>query len=655
MKNADIYNKLRAYNEEDILLHFPKSYDDMALSDLSVPLRDLQKVVLFGSPYKLVSLQGGRIIRLFVTSQEGKNTPIMIFGQPFYSRVLKAAQAYYFIGTYKAKQKMIMVYSVIREDAPLVNNRYKPNYVLPHDISQASFYNLVLDILDNRNEYINEKLPLRLREKYALESRLQAFRDVHVPIDLKTVQRGLRVFKYEEALNYCLVGLYQKARQSAVKKKKMAPIDKKAINSFILSLPYKLTSDQVSCIREIVLDMDRETCMNRLLQGDVGTGKTIVAFLAMYANALRGGQAALMAPTLALAEQHYKKALEVFAATPFKPVLIDASMKKSDVESAFSDIGNGNISFVIGTQSLFNKGLVYNNLTLAIIDEQHKFGVEQREKFAAKGEGVDLLMMSATPIPRTLSMIVNTDLDVSFLHEFPSKKREVETRVVTSIDPLIKKAVSRALQVHRQVFVIAPKIEKGEGKGKLSSKALYESYCEEYGEDKVSFLTGRVSKEGQNEAYEDFQSGRKPILVSTSVVEVGIDVATAGLLIVYESNYFGLASLHQLRGRIGRDGEGALALLVYDGDDQEARQKLDYLAKHTDGEEVALYDLEHRGGGEIDTNKQSGESHLMAANFVTDYKVFACAKSDALEMLKAKDDKEYCSYVNQVLDKSQQR
>src|SRR5574344_1842810 len=345
MKDSQIYEKLKAQNDEDILLHFPKSYDDMTLTDLSLPLANLQKAVLFGCPNKLVSLQGGKIIRFSITDEQGHMTPGMIYGQPFYAHVLKSKDTYFFLGIYKEKQKCVMVHLVLSSSSPLSQNKLKPNYALPHDISQSSFYRLVLNILQNRNAYINEVLPSKYRAKYKLESRFEAFKDVHIPLDEKTVNRGLRVFKYEEALNYCLTTLHLKNSAAEIKKIHLAPIDKLQINAFIKRLPYKLTSDQVSCIREIVLDMDKPTCMNRLLQRDVGTGKTIVAFIAMYANALRGGQSALMAPTLALAQQHYQRALSIFASTPYKPVLIDNSLTAKQLESAFSGLQDGTYAF----------------------------------------------------------------------------------------------------------------------------------------------------------------------------------------------------------------------------------------------------------------------------------------------------------------------
>jgi ATP-dependent DNA helicase RecG len=649
MRTLEIYAKLHADTDEGILTHFPKRYESMAQTDLVFPLADQQKTLFLGRPVHLVSIQGGKIIRFSILTKDNQTVSAVLFGQPFYQRILKSICTYFFFGIYKAKQKAVMISAVLGEDSPLCLNRYKPYYALPHEVSQSAFYNLVLDILRNRGDYLTETLPKEFRQKYQLEDRLSAFKDVHIPVSKENIDRGLRVFKYEEALSYCLNSLYQKKISSQVKKKALKPIDKTKINDFIRGLSFKLTADQTQAIREIILDMDKPTVMNRLLEGDVGTGKTIVAFVAAYANYLRGGQSVLLAPTLTLAEQHFARAQEVFRKTGMCIRLLDNSLAPKEARETEEELEDGECDFAIGTHFLFSDNVVYNNLTLAIEDEQHKFGVAQREKLAAKGEGTDTLMMSATPIPRTLSMIIDSDLDVSILKSFPAQKRTVTTKIVSAEDPLIEKAIRRALEVHKQVFIVAPKIEKSESSSRLSSKAVYEDAVKKYGEKNVALLTGRVQKGQQQTVYRDFATGRKLILVSTSLIEVGVDVTNAALMVIYEANYFGLASLHQLRGRIGRSGEGAMALLVYDGEDEEAKEKLTYLAEHDDGEEVALFDLAHRGSGDLTGERQSGESNLQVANFVNDYKVFECAKADGEEILAHPENPEFSAYLKSVL------
>lgn len=652
MKVSEIYKILNAESDEDILSHFPKRYEDLSLTDLSKPFCDNQKIVIFGYYKKMVVIQGGRIIRLNVmTSYFNGEIKSVIYNQNFYSRILKKEKSYYFFGVYKAKTKTLMITQVISETSLLVQNRYKPYYNLKGNISQSNFYSLVRKILSSQTDYILPVIPTKYREKYKLEDRVQAFKDVHIPKSKNTINRGLRVFKYEEALKYCVKTIYAKKKNSAVKKVEIGKIDKTRINDFIKSLDFKLTNDQKKSIVEIVEDMDSPVIMNRLLQGDVGTGKTAVAFVALFANYLRGGQGVLLAPTVALSRQHCKNALGIFSKYNINVALLDNSFPAKKKREIKEGVKNGKIDILIGTHNVFSKDVEYSKLTLCIIDEQHKFGVKQRQKMIEKGKGLDKLMMSATPIPQTLSRIINSDLDVSFLNEFPVDNRRVTTRLIRSNDDVIFDEIKKCLRAKKQIFIVAPKIEKGDDSSRKSSEFIYGEMVEKFTEDNVALLTGRTAKKEQEKVYSDFASGKKLILVSTSLIEVGVDVQNAGLMIIYAANYFGLASLHQLRGRIGRNGNRALTLLVYDGDDKSAREKLEYLTSHSRGQDVARYDLEQRGGGSIGSEKQSGESDLQVANFVRDIKIFECAKSDADELLNNLKDRENYIFAEKLLRK----
>jgi len=652
MKTSEIYTKLEANTDEDILSHFPKRYEDLSLTDLSSGFVPDKRVVILGYYQKMISIQGGNIIRVNVQTDYSKiETPCVIYGQPFYARALRKNRKYYFIGLYKTKSKAVMITQVISENSLLVQNRYKPYYTPGHNISQNDFYTLVRKILSCNTDYILPVIPKKYREKYKLEDRVQAYKDVHIPLDMKTINRGLRLFKYEEALKYCIKSIYAKKKASVVKKNVSKTIDKMKINDFIKKLNFNLTKDQTKSVVEIITDMDSPVIMNRLLQGDVGTGKTIVAFICAYGNFLRGGQSVLLAPTGALARQHYKNALEIFQNSDINIKFLDNNLTAKQKKEIKVGIKSGAVNFVVGTHNVFSKDVIYDNLTLCIIDEQHKFGVKQREKLVAKGKGVDKLMMSATPIPQTLSRIINSDLDVSFLNQFPTQVRKVETRLTQSNDEIIHKAIAKCLKLKKQVFIVAPKIEKGDESSRISSQVVFEEMSKKYKEENVGLLTGKTKKVDQDKIYDEFASGKKLILVSTSLIEVGVDVQNAGLMIIYAANYFGLASLHQLRGRIGRNGNEALALLVYDGDDEDAKDKLSFLTGHPNGTDVARYDLEQRGAGSLGKENQSGDSRLQVANFVKDVNIFKCAKEDAQEILDNLTDKDNYDYAARYLAK----
>lgn len=637
-KRLQIFNKLNADTYLDILRHFPKRYDSLEIDVLDNLPTTYKSLTLFGYAKNIILIKGGSIIRFDIFSYESKaSIKGIIINQPFYSTILKTGRDLYFFGTYSLKLKAIVINLVLSSNNLLVQHKYKPYYSLPTGVSQSNFYILVNELLQENKDYIQNNLPSLYIKKYKLEDLYQAFKDVHIPISEETIKRGLRVFKYIEALKYAVYNLYTYKNKQNIKKQVLNPIPKEKINEFILKLPYKLTQDQIRSIKEIILDMDSAKIMNRLLEGDVGTGKTIVSFISMYANYLRGGQSCLLAPTLTLAKQHYINALEAFKKYDIKICLLDGN---NSSKKQLEDIKNGNYDFIIGTHALFSKKVTYKNLSLCVIDEQHKFGVTQREEIIKKGELVDTLMMSATPIPQTLTKIIVSDLDVSCLKEFPFSKRNVQTQVVNSSSPLILKAITHALEVKKQVYVVAPKIEQSETSSKLSSKYIYQELVNKFGIENVALLTGKTKKEEQDQIYDDFKNGKKLILVSTSLIEVGIDVKNASLLVVYEANYFGLASLHQLRGRIGRSGNGGLALFVYDKEDPIALDKLNFLANNNDGEKIAIYDLKLRGGGDLLSLRQTGSSLLNVANFVDDENIFKYAKIDAEEILNNLDIKE---------------
>ena len=337
--------------------------------------------------------------------------------------------------------------------------------------------------------------------------------------------------------------------------------------------------------------------------------------------------------------------MKVFASYPIKiAFLAGNSLKAKERREILEGVKSGSIDIIISTNAVLTSEIEFSDLGLSIIDEQQRFGVEQREALVSKGNGNDLLMMSATPIPRTLAQIINADMEVSTLTEFPHGIRNVQTAVVTSVDPSIHKAIQKALDVKRQIFIIAPKIEKGANEAS-SAESIYQDIKERYGSENVQLLHGRIKKDDQDKIISSFVSGEKLILVSTTVVEVGIDVSRACLMIVYDANYFGLSSLHQLRGRIGRSGDFALALLVYDGKNEEALEKLNFLANCNDGLQISQFDLKQRGSGSYSGSAQSGKSELHVCNFVDDLKMFQCAKEDAKEILLHPNDEQNSKYL----------
>ena len=649
MNQRDLYKALNASDDEDILRHFPTRYEDLHATALPDDIKDGYRGVFKGSVFGLRNLpnRGNSFIRFFFKTTLGKSISCILYNQPFYLSKLSSGKELLIVAYYSEARKSFMVYSILDLDSEFVLTGLKPVYTLPKSVSQSFFQNYVKKLLAYPREatYATSVLPTRLIEKYRLMNEFDAYKAVHIPMNEKNLKDGLRVFKFEEALSYSLRALSIKKDADQQKKEGNNKIDHDAINRFVSSLSYKLTKDQLIAIKEIVLDMEKDNIMYRLLQGDVGTGKTIVAFAALYANFLRKRQGVLMAPTFELAVQHYQNALKVFASYPIKiAFLAGNSLKAKERREILEGVKSGSIDIIISTNAVLTSEIEFSDLGLSIIDEQQRFGVEQREALVSKGNGNDLLMMSATPIPRTLAQIINADMEVSTLTEFPHGIRNVQTAVVTSVDPSIHKAIQKALDVKRQIFIIAPKIEKGANEAS-SAESVYQDIKERYGSENVQLLHGRIKKEDQDKIISSFVSGEKLILVSTTVVEVGIDVSRACLMIVYDANYFGLSSLHQLRGRIGRSGDFALALLVYDGKNEEALEKLNFLANCNDGLQISQFDLKQRGSGSYSGSAQSGKSELHVCNFVDDLKMFQCAKEDAKEILLHPYDEQNSKYL----------
>lgn len=638
MNKFELLEKLQVSSDIEILEKLPSRYIDLSPLSDDIFLGDGRMIRGCYQIYEVKTNRAHGIIRFGAkNSVNGICHSFIIYNQMFYLNRIATGKTLFIVGRYSVRFKSIVVSAVYELSSWFVQSEIKPFYRLPGGIGQSYFMNVIDNILHSSlMQYIGNNVPDEFVKKYRLIPRGQAFKIVHQPDGKKQLQEGLRTFKYEEALAYCMKMEVNKRLRSIYKKGAHLSIDRNEMNALVKKLPFSLTKDQIQCTKEIMDDMDSSNVMFRILQGDVGTGKTAVALLSLFANTIRGGQGVLFAPTTSLAIQHYKNALSFYSGFNVKVGLLISNMKQSQKKKLLEELACGDIDVLISTQAGIEKGVTFKKLTLSIIDEQQQFGVDQRMTMMKKGDYVDTLMMSATPIPRTMSRIVFGDLDISELKEFPKGIiRHVDTKVVNSQSQLISKAINRALEIKRQVFVVVPRIDGDEEdeSNKLSAKEVYDDYVKEYGEDKVQLLHGRMKKDDQNEVLNKFRNNEKPILISTSIIEVGVDVQEACLMIIYSANYFGLSALHQLRGRVGRNGKNGLTLLVYDGDDDQAIDKLNYLATHTDGFDISQYDLKSRGAGDWAGTDQSGHDALSVINFDKDRKIFECAMEDAKEIL----------------------
>lgn len=635
------------YNNYQVIEHLPKRYDNLSYTS-ERNLTDKQRVVLLGkviSLPKVVQAKKLAVVTFDFMTVNKSYFRIVAFNRPYLSKSIDLINDYTLVGTYNLKRNEIDLANIYKGEIPL-NERIKPIYNLPSDYPNYLFSHLVKKSLTELEGKIYTSIPYAFLNKYRLVNKETAMNWAHFPINFEQVRQALRHLKYEEALLFSLKNQIIREENKSLAKIKKEPIDLSICKPFLDNLPYSLTDDQKVACDEIINDMNQSSLMYRLLQGDVGTGKTLVSFICLCANYIRGDQGALMAPTDALARQHYQNALKMFSNTKIKIALLLGSTPSSEKKQIYQDLEDGTIDIIIGTHALFSKSVNYSSLGLAIIDEQHRFGVNQRVMLANKGEHADLLMMSATPIPRSLALTLYGDLDISTLTSFPGKKRLVTTEIVESNDQKIYDTIDESLKENRQVYIVAPLIDYHEDE-RYSVEQLFARFALKY-KGKVGLLHGKMKVEEKENALAKFYSGELPILVSTPVIEVGIDVKNANTMVIYDASSFGLASLHQLRGRIGRDGSKAHCFLTMDEDNEEAKERLNILVNSEDGFKIAEEDMKLRGPGELTGVKQSGLPNFSYLNIINDYKIFVVARDDAKEILKDKNNKHYSWIINKA-------
>ena len=509
-----------------------------------------------------------------------------------------------------------------------------PVYSLKEGITQKSFRQYVKKALSLLNHEFDDFIPEKYRIQHHLIRKESALYCIHFPENKKDVQEALKYLKYEEFLKFQLT--MQLMKQQRTQEMGIAKdFDVTQLQSLILSLPFALTKDQQTAIKEIVEDLKSPQMMYRFLQGDVGSGKTVVSSVALYANYLAGYQGALMAPTEILATQHYQTLSRFFENTDVHIELLTGSLSLKEKERVYQAIQSGEADIVVGTHALFQKKVVYHNLGFVITDEQHRFGVMQRKALKNKGQQVDFLIMSATPIPRTLAISMYGDMDVSTIKTMPQGRLPVKTQYIhsSSMKPILKHLKSYLAQ-GGQCYVICPLVEDSENLEAKSASQIAEA-MQKYFQTQynVGLLHGQMKEDEKEKVMNGFLNNTIQILVSTTVVEVGVDVKNANMMVIYNAERFGMSQLHQLRGRIGRGQEQAYCYLMSSSSSKEAIERLKHLEKSHDGFEISLYDLKLRGPGEVLGQRQSGLPTFLVADIMKDFPILSIARKDADEII----------------------
>lgn len=628
---------------QDVVMHLPYRYDEIE------ECFEDDKVITEGTVLENAKVFfKGRLSRLSVKVLiKNEEYTVTIFNRHFLRQHLSLGKIVTIIG--KKEGHRITASQLLLKGLDEQKGMH-PVYSLKEGMTDKMFSGYVKKALSLIGDKLEDFVPLDYKRKYGFKDKYSSLMKVHFPKNKEEMIEGMKHLKYEEFLKFQLTMQYIK-----LEREQEAGIAKifshQEMNAFIKTLPFKLTIDQQKACLEIFADIEKPAMMYRFLQGDVGSGKTVVSSLALYANYLSHYQGALMAPTEVLATQHYETLKSFFKNTDLSLALLVGSLSIKEKEDIYEKLEQGEIDIIVGTHALFQEKVNYKNLGLVITDEQHRFGVRQRQALKNKGKNVDFLLMSATPIPRTLALAIFGDMDVSEIHSMPAGRLPVKTKYFkgNSMKPFLSHLISY-LNEGGQVYVITSMIEDNEDYPLKSATQVYDAMSRYFkGHYQVGLLHGNMKEEEKRQVMNDFHDRKIQILVSTTVVEVGIDVKNANMMIIYDAERFGLSSIHQLRGRVGRGGEQSYCYLLSNATNKEAIDRLQFMENHTDGYEISQYDLEIRGPGEVLGQRQSGVNQFVLGDAIKDFDLLRMARNDAIEMIESYYKyNEYSEYLSVI-------
>ena len=633
-KTELLLNKLGIYEIDDLVTHYPFRYDVLRRTDLKTVTDPEQKIVIDGkveSVPLVIRFRGGANKLNFRLSTQSGMVGVSIFGRAFLKQNLPIGEKIIVIGKYDASKNIINA-SDIKFGYLTNQDKIESVYHSTIGLSQKILTNAINNALMTYGNSINDSIPKYLLDKYNFLNKKTALNIVHNPPNYDKLKEASLRLKYEELFEFMFKINYLRNTN----KKNNAGVERKTdknIDSFIKKLPFELTNDQKAALDEIIKDLSSSQRMNRLLQGDVGSGKTIVAILAMYYNYLCGYQSALMAPTEILAVQHYNNMKELFKDTGVVVELLTGSVTKKDKQGIYNELKDGTINIIVGTHALIQEEVEYNNLGLVVTDEQHRFGVNQRSNLKNKGVKPDVLYMSATPIPRTYALTIYGDMDVSIIKEMPKGRLPVKTKVFNNKEmKSVYKLMEEELINNHQIYVFAPLIEESEELDLTTVYTLRDKMNLIFGNRyKIDIVHGKMKSKEKDLIMEEFKQNKVNILISTTVIEVGVDVSNATMMVIFDANRFGLSTLHQLRGRVGRSALQSKCLLI---SDKEEEKRLQIMETCNDGFVISEEYFKLRGSGDLFGTKQSGDMTFKMANLRMDYKILVQAKNDSKEYLE---------------------
>ena len=634
-KTAERFEKLGIVTLADLLCHYPRRYLDFSkpytIATAPLDTECVVKAEVFAKPGGRV-LPGGRRMERITAGDDVSSLEITWFNNPYAAQKLELGREYYFQGIVTGGMlRRQMVNPQVRTDAQVESIPFEAVYPQTEGLSSGVIAKCVRQLLPHA-ELLPDPLPREMLQKYRLLSKAEAVRAIHCPASEEEAFAARRRLIYEELLILQL-GIGRMKNRGAARTG--APMQKMSPEPFWALLPFSPTGAQRRAVEEILTDMAGETSMNRLLQGDVGSGKTLVAAAAIWACIRSGYQAALLAPTEILASQHAENLNRLLSPFGMRVALLTGGMKAAARRATLAAIRDDEADLIVGTHAILSEGVEFARLGLAVVDEQHRFGVRQRGMLAEKAENPHLLVMSATPIPRTLGLLIYGDLDISILDELPPGRKPVKTRCITGKKRgALYGFLDREIDAGRQVYLVCPAIEETPDGGLNAVKSYYEDIAKALlPERRVGLMHGKLKPREKAAVMEDFKAGRLDALVSTTVIEVGVDVPNATVMVIENAERYGLSALHQLRGRVGRGAAESWCFLVSDNTSENVQKRLKFLCSTTDGFAVAQYDLETRGPGDFFGSRQHGLPTLQIADLMNDTRTLHAAQSEAVALL----------------------
>ena len=647
-----LLNKLNIFTLGDLITYYPRGYEDRSKPKNMLECIDGEEALIEAivvNRMTEIRLKGKTMYKLQVRDESGIGTAIW-FNQSYLKNKFQVGKKYKFYGKISNAFGKITIQSPVFDEEEKNNNTGKiiPIYPLTYQLSQNVLRKIIENGLKEVEGGLQETLPSYLLEEYHLQNLQQAMKHIHFPNEFKDFTIARKRLVFEELLSTQLA-LLELKNMSLTEGNGIAFHEEAKMSDIIHQLPFRLTGAQRRVLEEIDTNMESPKAMNRLLQGDVGSGKTVIAMCAAYKAVKSGYQAAIMAPTAILATQHLENFQKMLADTGIRVELLISGITKKKKEDILHRLANGEIDILIGTHAIIEDNVVFSKLGLVVTDEQHRFGVKQRTRIVEKGQNPDVLVMTATPIPRTLALILYGDLDISIIDELPPNRKKVDTFAVSKkMEDRINNFIREQIKEGRQAYVVCPLVEENEEMDLKSVEKLYEKYKKEVFPDyRVEYIHGKMKPKEKDEIMTKFKAGGIDVLISTTVIEVGVDVPNANIMVIEDAERFGLAALHQLRGRVGRGEYKSYCILKYEGKGEVVRKRMKVMCETNDGFVISEKDLELRGSGDFFGTMQHGLPEFKIANLFEDMEILKSVQSVAIKIMS--DDQKLEKEKNKLL------